>query len=104
VTLGDGNYPGVEFDVPVLCDVLGIVGSEILLGHWKSDRLPCDWNDPNDGNGTVVALDIHGAHGADFPFEDPALRRVVVTAGAPERVSLAADLIGEALDADGGAS
>jgi len=101
VTLGDGNYPGEEFDVPVLCDVLGVVGSEILLGHWNSDRLPGDWKDPNDGNGTVVALDIHGA---DPPFEDPALRRVVVTAGAPERVMFATDLIGEALDADGGAS
>ena len=89
------------FDVPVLCDVLGVVGSEILLGHWNSDRSPGDWNDPNDGNGTVVALDIHGA---DPPFEDPALRRVVVTAGAPERVTFATDLIGEALDADGGAS
>ena len=49
------------FDVPVLCDVVGVIGSEILLGHWNSDRLPGDWDDPNDGNGTVVALDIHGA-------------------------------------------
>ncbi len=48
-------------DVPVLCDVLGVIGSEILLGHWNSDRLPGDWDDPNDGNRTVVALDIHGA-------------------------------------------
>lgn len=90
-----------SFEVPVLCDVLGVIGSEILLGHWNSDRLPGDWNDPNDGNGTVVALDIHGA---DFPFEDPALRHVVATAGAPQRVTFATDLIGEALDADGGAS
>ena len=89
------------FEVPVLCDVLGVIGSEILLGHWNSDRLPGDWNDPNDGNGTVVALDIHGA---DSPFEDPALRRVVATAEAPERVTFATDLIGAALDADGGAS
>ncbi len=86
----------------MLCDVLGIVpGSEILLGHWNSGRLPGDWDDPNDGNWTVVALEIHGA---DAPFEDPALRRVVVTADAPEQVSLATDLIGAALDADGGAS
>ena len=61
--------------MPVLCDVLGITPSGILLGHWNSDRLPGDWNDPDDGNGTVVALDINGA---DAPFEDPALRRVVV--------------------------
>lgn len=103
---GTGDYgeyePGWGYllEVPVLCDVLGIIDSEILLGHWNSDRLPGDWNEPNDGNGTVVALDIHGAHMA---FEDPALRRVVASAGAPLRVAFAADLIGEAL-ADGGAS
>jgi hypothetical protein len=104
---GTGEYGeftpgwGHTLEVPVLCDVLGIAGSEILLGHWNSDRLPGDWDDPNDGNGTVVALDIRGA---EAPFEDPALRRVVVTAEAPQRVSLAADLIEEALDSDGGAS
>ena len=37
-------------------------------------------------------------------FEDPALRQVVSTGRAPERVAFATDLIGEALDADGGAS
>jgi len=67
---------------PVLCDVLGVTGPKIALTH--------------DGNGTVVALDIHGV-------EDPALRHVVATAGAPERVTFATDLIGAAL-ADGGAS
>jgi hypothetical protein len=96
-TLGGGYI----VEVPVLCDLLGVIGSEMLLGHWNSDRLPGDWNDPNDGNGTVVALDIHGA---DVAFEDPALRHVVATAGAPQRVTFATDLIGEALDADGGAS
>jgi hypothetical protein len=97
---GGADWAGA-FDVPVLCDVLGITSSEILLGHWNSGRSPGDWNDPNDGNTTVVALDIHGA---DPSFEDPSLRHVVVTAGAPERVTLASDLIGEALDATGGAS
>lgn len=92
---------GYTLEVPVLCDVLGIIDSEILLGHWNSDRMPGDWNDPNDGNGTVVALDIRGA---DKAFEDPSLRRVVASAGAPLRVAFAADLIGEALDADGGAT
>jgi hypothetical protein len=92
---------GYTVEVPVLCDLLGVIGSEMLLGHWNSDRLPGDWNDPNDRNGTVVALDIHGA---DVAFEDPALRHVVATAGAPQGVSFATDLIGEALDADGGAS
>ena len=97
----DGDEWAGEFDVPVLCDVLGITGSGILLGHWNSDRLTGDWNNPDDGNGTVVALDINGA---DSPFEDPALRRVVATAVAPERVTFASDLIEAALDADGGAS
>jgi hypothetical protein len=85
-----------EVEVPVLCDVVGIIDSEKVLGHWNSDRVPGDWNDPKDGNGTVVALDIQGA---DSSFEDPALRRVVATAEAPQRVTFAADLIGEALDA-----
>jgi hypothetical protein len=96
------------FEVPVLCDVLGVVDSKILLGHWKFD-------DPNDGHGTVVALDIRGADlpyldpalrvpGADHAFEDPARRHTVVTAGAPQRVAFATDLIAAALDGDGGAS
>ncbi len=87
--------------MPVLCDVVGVVGSEILLGHWNSERSPGDSNEPTYVDGTVVALDIHGA---DRPSLDPALRRVVVTAGAPQWVTFATDLIGAALDADGGAS
>ena len=103
------------FEVPVLCDFLGVVGSEILLGHWNPEHLAGDSNDPEYAKGTVVALDIQGADrpylelalrgpGADHAFEDPALRRVVVTAGGPHRVAFATDLIGEALDADGGFS
>ena len=69
--------------MPVLCDVVGVIGSEIALTH--------------DGNGVVVALDVRGV-------EDPALRQVVATAAAPLRVTFATDLIEEALDADGGAS
>ena len=68
--------------LPVLCDVVGVIGSEIALTH--------------DGTGAVVALDIRGV-------EDPALRQVVATAGAPQRVTFATDLIGAALDV-GGAS
>jgi hypothetical protein len=104
---GTGDYGeftpgwGYTLEVPVLCDVLGIIDSETLLGHRNSDRMPGDWNDPNDGNGTVVALDIRGADGT---FEDPSLRRVVASARAPLRVAFAADLIGEALDADDDAS
>ena len=76
------EIPGGE-KLPVLCDVVGVIGSEIVLTH--------------DGTGAVVALDIHGV-------EDPSLRHVVATAGAPQLVTFATDLIGEALDADGGAS
>jgi hypothetical protein len=99
---GTGDYGvftpgwGYTLEVPVLCDLLGIIDSEILLGHWNSDRLPGDWNDADDGNGTVVALEVRGV---DSSFEDPSLRRVVATAGAPQRVAFAADLIGEALGA-----
>jgi len=87
----------------VLCDVLGVIGDEMVLTR--------------DGNGRVVALDKPGA---DVPFEDPAppedplLRFVVESVSAPQarggqglapwRVAFATDLIGEALDADGGAS
>jgi hypothetical protein len=62
---------------------VGVIGPEIALTH--------------DGNGRVVALDIHGV-------EDPALPHVVATAGAPQGVTFATELIGAALDADGGAS
>lgn len=48
----------------------------------------------------MVVLDIH----AGPPFADPALRHVVVPAGAPRHVTFAADLIGEALEEQGGAS
>jgi len=103
------------FEVPVLCDVLGVVGSEILLGHWNPEHLAGNPNDPKYAEGTVVALDIHGADrpyldpalrdpDADRAFEEPARRHVVVTAGAPHRVAFATDLIAEALDAEGGAS
>jgi len=69
--------------VPVLCDVVGVIGPEIALTH--------------DGDGAVVALDSKGV-------ENPALRDVVATAGAPLRVTFATDLIGQSLDAEGGAS
>ena len=69
--------------IPVLCDVVGVIGSKIALTH--------------DGDGAVVALDARGV-------EDRALRHVVATAGGPLRVTFATDLISEALDADGGAS
>ena len=85
-------------DASVLCDDLGVIGSEILLGHRKPGAL----DDPDDLSRAVVALDIRD--GADFPFHDPALRRVVATPGAPHPVTFATDLIGEALEADGGAS
>jgi hypothetical protein len=74
---------GAGKTIPVLCDVVGVIGSEIALTH--------------DGTGAVVALDARGV-------ENPALRHVVATAGGPLRVTFATDLIGEALDAEGGAS
>ena len=91
--------PDGRSDASVLCDVVGVIDSKILLGH----RSPGAPHDPNDLNRAVVAVDISDA--ADFPFDDPALRRVVVNSEAPYPVSFAADLIGAALDADdGGAS
>ena len=111
----DGSN-GNMFEVPVLCDVLGVVGSEILLGHWNPEHLAGEASDPKYADGTVVALDIHGADrpyldpalprgpDADHAFEDPARRQVVVTGGAPHRVAFATDLIGAALESAGGAS
>ncbi len=104
------------FEVPVLCDVLGVVGTEIVLGHWNSEHLAGESSDPEYSEGTVIALDIQGADrpylnpnlprepGAGQTFEDPARRQVVVTAGAPYRVAFATDLIGAALNAQGDAS
>jgi hypothetical protein len=68
---------------PLLCDLVGVIGPQVALTH--------------DGDGAVVAVDIKGV-------EDPALRHVVATEGAPLRVTFATGLIGEALDADDGAS
>ena len=76
------DIPGGQ-RVPLLCDVVGVIGSEIALTH--------------DGTGAVVALDVRGV-------EDLALRHVVATAGAPLRVTFATDLIEAALEAAGGAS
>jgi hypothetical protein len=109
------NPDGQYFAVPVLCDVLGVVGTEVLLGHWKTGRLAGKANDPEYADGTVVALDIRGAGrpnvnpalrgpDADRAFEDPARRHVIVTAGAPHRVTFATYLISDALVAPGGAS
>ena len=107
---------GLGFEVPVLCDVVGVVGSQILLGHWDSEHLAGEANDPGYAAGTVVALDIDGAArpylNPDMPreplageaFEDPSRRHVVVTAGAPHRVAFATHLIEDAIDARDGAS
>lgn len=77
------DIPGGK-KLPVLCDVVGVIGPEVALTH--------------DGDEAVVALDVRGV-------DDPALRQVVATAGGPQRVTFATDLIGEALDgANGGAS
>ena len=113
-----GQNPGDDwagsFRVPVLCDVLGITRDEVLLGHWNSDRAPGGWDDPDDGNGTVVALDTGDADvvcpetrpvaWTRCELDAPEAPRVVALAGAPTRVALATDLIARALEAAGGAS
>ena len=74
---------GAGETMPVLCDVVGVIGPKVALTH--------------DGDEAVVALDARGV-------EDPALRDVVATPGGPLRVTFATNLIEEALDAEGGAS
>jgi hypothetical protein len=90
-----GSGQGVSSSV--LCDLRDVIRSETLIGHGSS-------RDPAEG-GTgleraVIALDIRDA--ADFPFDDPALRRVVVRPGAPYPVSFATELLRAALQ--GGAT
>jgi hypothetical protein len=96
------DQDGPSYQV-LLCDALGVIGSETVLTH--------------DGNGRVVALDRPGPR---VPFEDPAplgdpaLRDVVDSVSAPVsrggqgsapwRVTFATALIGQALAADGGGS
>ena len=72
-----------EGGMPILCDVVGVLGPEIALTH--------------DGDGAVVALDIRGV-------EDETLRHVVATPGAPPHGTFATDLIAHALGLAGGAS
>ncbi len=69
--------------MPVYCEVVGVIGSAIVLTYWNLD---------------VVALDR-----ADIPFDD----RLWGPWSSPQerlRVTFAGDLIGQALDAGGGAS
>jgi hypothetical protein len=75
-----------RFEIPQLCDVLGFLPNDVLLGHQHVVGARAD-----EGNGTVVAQD-HG----DF--------QVVVRPGAPDRVALAREVIYLALDSAGGAS
>ena len=70
-------------------------GSETLLGHLNSGAV----HDPNELNRAVVALEVKDR--ANFPFDDPGLRRVVVNPGAPNPVTFATNLIREALAAEG---
>src|SRR4051794_31077758 len=77
-------------NVPVLCDILGFIGSGFVLGHQRG---------PDDSNGTVVAVDVRGAtfhtghlRPQDHELDKPALRHVIVTAPAPERVAFATNL------------
>ena len=81
-------------DASVLCDDLGVIGSETLLGHLRSGAV----HDPNQLGRAVVALDVRDR--ANFPFDDPGLRRVVVNPGAPNPVTFATDLLREALAAE----
>ncbi len=55
----------------MLCDVVGVVDPEVLLGHWNSKHFAGEPNGPEYADGTVVALDIYGA---DRPYLDPDLR------------------------------
>lgn len=81
----------------VLCDELGVIGHEVLLGHLNSG-----YEGPDNRQRPVVALDVRNS--ADWPFDDPALRRVVVSPGAPHPVTFAVDLLAQALEADGDGS
>jgi hypothetical protein len=81
-----------------LCDDLGVIGSDTLLGHRNSGPV----THPNALNRAVIALDVRDR--SKFPFADPALRRVVVNPGAPNPVTFATELLREALDAQGGKS
>jgi hypothetical protein len=74
---------GAGAPIPVLCDVVGVLGPEVALTH--------------DGDGAVVALDADGV-------EDPVLRHVVATPGGPLRVTFATDLIQAALKTTSGPS
>lgn len=81
-------------DVPELCTLLGVIGPDTLLGHRK---------DPASGDVTVVAEKFHAAppfcpsvQRCELSIDD-AHRRLVVASGAPERVTFASALIGQAL-------
>lgn len=78
-----GNW-GERFEIPELCDILGFLPFDVLLGHQNSEYPADSANQDAQSDGTVVALD-HGQV------------QVVVVPGAPDRVAFARDLIAEAL-------
>lgn len=93
-----------SFVVPGLCDVLGFVGSDFVLGHQRK---------ASGSVGPVVAVDVRGAtaysSGRPPParqrnpeLRDPSRRHLIAWASAPAQVDFATDLIGEALGIDGG--
>jgi hypothetical protein len=89
---------GPPADVPALCNLLGVIGPDTLLGHRK---------DRTNGEVTVVAEEFHAAapfcpsiQRCELPVDD-AHRRLVVASGAPERVTFASALIGQALRTGG---
>jgi hypothetical protein len=94
---GTGDYGsyaagwGYTLEVPALCDVLGIIGSDTVLGHWK---------DPRHDNRTVIALDLS----APAQSSEDSQPGVLVSAEGPPQVTFASDLIKAALDAAGGTS
>src|SRR3954452_16108223 len=92
------------FRVPGLCDVLGFIGSDLVLGHQRS---------ASGSVGPVVAVDVHGAtvYQSGGPpaqpnpeLRDPSRRHLIATASAPGQVDFATYLIGQALGVDDGAS
>lgn len=85
-------------DVPALCNLLGVIGPDVLLGQRKN---------PTNGEVTVVAEEFDAAvpfcpssQRCELPV-DEAHRRLVVASGAPDRVSFASALIGQALRTGG---
>ena len=91
-----------QWDVAGLCDVLHL--AEALPQGNRADTVWLGHRSYPTNNPSVVAVDVLWGHPGPYPGYEGVEPRLIVTAGAPERVTFATKLVGEALGAEAGSA